>query len=548
VIPPPKLPRSYIYWTYITKYLEIKDMASFDAAVDCHLNRRGLQLMLPPPSVREGQQVEMTGSSIFPHDEYLQNIPSSVIDSSKAMNPYESLLTIAHSYQVELLSEEMRLWCEKRRIVFTNVKLRYNPSAKLLPSLPGITSIHQELALLKDEEAQQASGGSKEPRSSSPGAEVAKDKENSRAAYSQSPGTEQAADDDLAPEIVYTFTENSASHRTKKLDAYTRAWNLLHYVKYLTIGNEFGCLSITWNCQEIFPQLHSLESITCTQNALSDFKDIQCLIDQVMINAARDISIEPGPHELDTVILRGWNYPSQLYSSLITSVPSIKTFEVSSSKISRSHLAMIGWHWPGLQSININGWLKSKLSDKDLDNFYDHGNQQHFRCVYFTDCPKISVAGLIPFLFNSSESLRELRLDCYDEEKLCWKLLPLCPQLEVLDVSLSGHYSDKLIESVSRNNHQLRKLNVIHAMCSHSFTDYGLKFLTIGCKNIEALLLGKCPNITIRSFETFRSAYRNSLRKVFIVNSDIRALLRQAPEKDLFEICRHRVILSMQFS
>lgn len=105
-----KIPKRKIFWQHIASpYLNLADLTCFETAVCNHLDRR--RLMLPMP---------METDTIIIDDEDTDILP-------ELCNPYESLFQLNTNVWTELESDEMRIWCENRRLVVQRVQLSFIP-------------------------------------------------------------------------------------------------------------------------------------------------------------------------------------------------------------------------------------------------------------------------------------------------------------------------------------------------------------------------------------------------------------------------------------
>jgi hypothetical protein len=116
-----KLIDSNIYWDIIARmFLEARDMARFETALDNHALRLTYQLPLPPQRQNTRQSPI---SSIYPTRHTLYN----------GSSPYESVFDLNDSHPETLISEDMKTWCELRKFRIPNLTLKYSLKSTRYP-------------------------------------------------------------------------------------------------------------------------------------------------------------------------------------------------------------------------------------------------------------------------------------------------------------------------------------------------------------------------------------------------------------------------------
>lgn len=459
---------------------------------------------------------------------------------------------------IELSSEEERRWCENRRLRISKVKLRYEALLKIIKRvyempiveeepieepLPVVSEPIQDLGdeIIHIDQLGRDAAFERKNKSRTGSQKIWNSVKNLRMNSNKSIWRKK---EDQSP-----ISKQDAPIPIERIEYLDRDYNLLHYIDHAIIGNESEYTNISWDhCQEIFQQFYSIQSIIITHGVLKHRSDVDALVEQLLINQNREFD----PIICQTIKLLNEDYQYDLIKPLMRIPLSVTSFQIHSSQINLKFLKQIGWNWFHLNQIDINGNSENLLTDFDLNEFYDQGNQQKFNSIRLTDCPQITIYGLIDFLFNSVETLKELKFDGnnikyygnnikYYENNITTKLLPILINLEILDLSLSSHYSNELLFSIGCNCLQLKCLNVFHMIHSHDFTDEGIDSVSRSCHSMELFVLGKCPLITSNGMKMVFNRWNQTIKKVLIVNHEIKRLLNEEEGQKYLKRCRNKV-------
>jgi hypothetical protein len=101
-----KLPKIEVFWQSVASpFLSVEDLATFELAIDNRDERRNLMLPIPIDETQPGDD-----------------------ELPPFFNPYMTLFSLNTNEATELTCEEMKIWCERRKIVLYNITLKYIPS------------------------------------------------------------------------------------------------------------------------------------------------------------------------------------------------------------------------------------------------------------------------------------------------------------------------------------------------------------------------------------------------------------------------------------
>lgn len=193
----------------------------------------------------------------------------------------------------------------------------------------------------------------------------------------------------------------------------------------------------------------------------------------------------------------------------------LKTLHLAECRlITNKLLQALAGNCRSLQEVGLQGC--NKITDLGLSALVNGCHQ--IRSLDVSKC-NIGDAGLLSISTSCSSNLTTLKLlDCYkigDDSMLC--LAKSCKNLETLVIGGCRHISDETVKSLGLVcSHSLRNLRMDWCL---NVSDTSLGCILSQCRNLEALNIGCCEEITDMAFREIGNAGFESRLKFLKVNN-----------------------------
>jgi hypothetical protein len=350
-----KLLSSDLHWDCIvSKYLDVRDMARFEAAIDNHGHRISLSLPMPRaaspvPVIHESENDEETSR--------LVNDLNVTMSSSSYAN---ISLKYSSDYMTVITSAEMLQWCNNRRLALRRV--------------------HMNL-------------------STKPSSSINHDSENLSPNRMTKSNLLDSMDESISEAMLITKNIQPFSCES--------SFNLLRFVEEFKLTAPIDKSAI-----ELIQQCDRITSFSCDQPITK--KLLMILTNQLTSNESRPLDASSSMEswrrehlELNLLLIgqEGIEY-------LIKHLSSVKSFDFHQAKLVNDHVMnLIGEQWKEIEAVSIRN---SGLSDKGLAELT---HAKRIKSLTLINCPDISASGFTKILKHFADNLAELTISLLDVSK-----------------------------------------------------------------------------------------------------------------------------------
>lgn len=356
-----------LHWGIIvSKYLDVRDMARFEAAVDNHGLRISLSLPMPrSPSPVSAFTAELESSELVDGDS--TNDSSSIALSSYSYSNIS--LEYSRGYMTEISSLEMLEWCNNRRLCLRRVHLMI-PSSMAKTMDPTTTYSHG-----------QSYENISPNRNYSPLVSM----------------TELEGMDESISEAMLV---------TKNIRPFASStWNAYNFIEELKLTSPIDKSTV-----DMIQQCERMTSFMCNEPITK--KLLMVITNQLTSNETRPIDSSMESWQREHLELNMMLIDSEGLEYLVKHLSSVKSFDFHQSVgIDDQAMTLIGEHWKDVNAVSIRSSL---FTDKGLAELC---GIKRMKSISLLNCPNISASGLTKIIKHFSHNLAELTISLLEISK-----------------------------------------------------------------------------------------------------------------------------------